>query len=141
VVVVCWPSAVCAAVSLSATAVDVASDTDLLDCAFGFSTAVAEGMPAWTRAAVVGLREEVFDDEEAVPCPGLVVRAECAVPPLDFAGPAETEDESLSGLSALAMATVGQARDRPSATAAAPARAPRWTFAMEVPPSCVISCP
>ncbi|PND57325.1 hypothetical protein CRM90_12270 [Mycobacterium sp. ENV421] len=118
-----------------------------LDCAVGFSTLVGAGMPAWTRAADVGLRllllaaEGVFDDDDAVLFwLGLAVRADFATPLLAFAGPADVEDEPLSGLSALAMATVGQTRDRPNATAAAPARAPRWTFAMEVPPSCVVCC-
>ena len=142
----CWLSVVCAVV-LSLLATDVASETERLDCAVGFSTVVAAGVLAWTRAADVGLRvlpaaaDGVFDDDEAaLSWLGLAVRADFAVPLLAFAGPADTEDESWPGLSALAMATVGQARDSPNATAAAPARAPRWTFAMEVPPSCVVCC-
>ncbi|WP_431233871.1 hypothetical protein ACQ856_04120 [Mycolicibacterium psychrotolerans] len=142
----CWLSVVCAAV-LSALVTDVASETVRLDCAVGLSTVLAAGVLAWTRAADVGLRvlpaaaDGVFDDDDAeLPWLGLAVRADFAVPLLAFAGPADTEDESWSGLSALAMATAGHARDSPNATAAAPARAPRWTFAMEVPPSCVICC-
>ncbi|AKK29562.1 hypothetical protein AB431_26055 [Mycobacterium sp. EPa45] len=94
------------------------------------------------RAADAALRAAaaVFDDDLEPSCVVLAVRAECPVPLLAFAGPAETEDESASGASALAMATVGQTRDRPSATAAAPARALRWTFAMEVPPL-YVCCP
>ncbi|BBX05824.1 hypothetical protein MAIC_06270 [Mycolicibacterium aichiense] len=140
----CWLSVVCAGVlSVSELATAEASETERLDCAFGFSTVVALGVLAWTRAAEVGLRvllpaaDGVFDDDDAaLSWPALAVRADFAVPLLAFAGPADTEEESLSGLSALAMATVGHARDRPNATAAAPARAPRWTFAMEEPPSC-----
>ncbi|WP_431238652.1 hypothetical protein ACQ86B_01905 [Mycolicibacterium aichiense] len=146
----CWLSVVCAGVlSASAFAADVtlaadaASETVRLDCAAGFSTPVAAG----TRAADVGLRllllaaDGVFDDDDAVLFwLGLAVRADFATPLLAFAGPADVEDEPLSGLSALAMATVGHTRDRPNAKAAAPARAPRWTFAMEVPPSCVVCC-
>jgi hypothetical protein len=83
---------------------------------------------------------DVFADDEALSCVGLEARADFAVPLLAFAGPADTEEEPWSELSALAMATLGHTRDRPSATAAAPARAPRWTFAMKVPPSYVICC-
>ncbi|MCV7346789.1 hypothetical protein [Mycolicibacterium rhodesiae] len=147
-VVGCWLSVVCAVVLLvSELATDVASDTVRLDCAVGFSTVVALGVLAWTRAAEVGLRvllpavDAAFDDDDAaLSWLGLAVRADFPVPLLAFAGPADTEDEPWSGLSALAMAMVGHARDRPNATAAAPARAPRWTFAMKVPPSCVICC-
>ncbi|WP_194163621.1 hypothetical protein [Mycolicibacterium sp. P1-5] len=153
VVVACWLSGVWAGVEVSFSAVaddvaeDVVSETDRLDCALGFSAlvsvAVAAEVLAWIRAAVAGLRadEAVFDADLEPSCAGLAVRAECAVPLLAFAGPAETEDESPSGVSALAMATVGHTRDRPSATAAAPARAPRWTFAMKEPPSYVMRCP
>ena len=43
----------------------------------------------------------------------------------DFAGPAETEAESWSGLSAEAMpATCGQASENPTTNVAAPTRAP-----------------
>ncbi|KDE99276.1 hypothetical protein Y900_010040 [Mycolicibacterium aromaticivorans JS19b1 = JCM 16368] len=131
----------------SALAADVASETVRLDCAVGFSTLVVAGMPAWTRAADVGLRpplpaaDGAFDDADAVLFwLGLAVRADFATPLVDFAGPADADDEPPSGLSALAMATVGHTRDRPNATAAAPARAPRWTFATEVPPLCVVCC-
>jgi hypothetical protein len=157
VVVACWVSGACAAVEVLFPAVaddvaddvaeDVGSETVRLDCALGFSAVasveVAVGVLAWIRAAAVGLRADkvVFDDDFELSCAGLAVRAECAVPLLAFAGPVETEDELPSGVSALAMATVGHTRDRPSATAAAPARALRWTFAIKEPPSYVIRCP
>jgi hypothetical protein len=54
----------------------------------------------------------------------------------DFAGPAETEAESWSALSAEAMpAACGHASENPTTTVAAPARAPRWRIDINPPAS------
>ena len=52
----------------------------------------------------------------------------------DFAGPAETEEEFWSGLSAEAMpAACGQASEIPTTNVAAPTRAPRWRLDINPP--------
>jgi hypothetical protein len=54
----------------------------------------------------------------------------------DFAGPAETEAESWSGLSADAMpAAGGQASEIPTTNVAAPTRAPCWRIDINHLPS------